>query len=603
MISYRVSLHNPEAHLFRVSLWIPQPKVAGQIINMPAWIPGSYMIRDFAKSVVTLNASSNGKPVQFKKLDKQRWQFAPVDDGLEIEYEVYAWDLSVRSAHLDTTHGYFNGTSLFFRVEGLSSESCKVEMQRPEGASYNSWQLATTLPVSNCREDGFGEYQAESYEQLIDHPVEIGDFTRGQFEVANTLHKLVISGRHRSDMTRIEKDLGRICKTHIEMFGELPAMDQYLFQVMAVGDGYGGLEHCNSTSLVCKRDDLPYQNQQEMSDGYRQFLGLCSHEYFHLWNVKRIKPEVYRTAELSQEVYTSLLWAFEGITSYYDDLALVRSGVIDEKSYLELLAQTISRVIKGSGRHKQTVSESSFDTWTKFYKQDENAPNAIVSYYAKGALVALALDLTIRKRTGSKCSLDDVMCILWQRFGVTGKGVGERDIEQIACEVAGADMGGFFDLALRSTDDLPLESLLSDMGVVYKQQPASSPKDRGGFADTEQAEKLPGVALGAAFKSDEGGVRLTFVYDDGAAQRSGLASGDLLVAIDGLRANSDNIESLLNCYSVGERLQVTAFRRDELMTFTLAAQRAPADTCYLALSDDQNAARQRCGWLKTASDD
>ncbi|MCP3662095.1 MAG: M61 family metallopeptidase [Gammaproteobacteria bacterium] len=603
MISYRVSLHNPEAHLFRVRLWIPQPKVTGQIISMPAWIPGSYMIRDFAKNVVTLNASSNGKPVQFKKLDKQRWQFFPVDDGLEIEYEVYAWDLSVRSAHLDTTHGYFNGTSLFFRVEGLSSESYKVEVQRPEGASYNSWQLATTLPVSNCRDDGFGEYQAESYEQLIDHPVEIGDFTRGQFEVANTQHKLVITGRHRSDVTRIEKDISRICKTHIEMFGELPTMDHYLFQVMAVGDGYGGLEHCNSTSLVCKRDDLPYENQQEMSEGYRQFLGLCSHEYFHLWNVKRIKPEVYRTAELSQEVYTSLLWAFEGITSYYDDLALVRSGVIDEKSYLELLAQTISRVIKGSGRHKQTVSESSFDTWTKFYKQDENAPNAIVSYYTKGALVALALDLTIRKRTGSECSLDDVMRILWQRFGVTGKGVGERDIEQIACEVAGADMDSFFDLALRSTDDIPLESLLSDMGVVYKQQPASNLKDRGGFAYTEQTEKSPGVVLGAAFKSDEGGVRLTSVYDDGAAQCSGLASGDLLVAIDGLRVNNKNIESLLNRYSVGEKLQVTAFRRDELMTFTLAAQRAPADTCYLALSDDPNAARQRCGWLKTASDD
>ncbi|MES9938833.1 MAG: peptidase M61, partial [Sedimenticola sp.] len=384
-ISYQVKPVSPEAHLFEVTLKIAEPDQQGQMLVMPSWILGSYMIRDFAKNLVTLTAQSGGQQVAWEKQDKQSWLFAPCGGELTVTYTIYAWDLSVRSAHLDTTHGYFNGTSLFLRVVGQEQQPCDVELLPPDGDAYVGWRVATTLQENMASYLGFGSYKAANYDELVDHPVEMGTFDYAEFDVAGVPHTIAITGRHDADMERLCSDLEVLCNSHIDMFGQLPEMDRYLFQVMAVGDGYGGLEHRSSTSLICKRTDLPKRGEEKVTKGYRQFLGLASHEYFHLWNVKRIRPEAFRTADLSKEVHTRLLWAFEGITSYYDDLSLIRTGRIEAESYLELLAQVITRVQRGSGRRKQSLSDSSFDAWTKFYKQDENAPNAIVSYYAKGA--------------------------------------------------------------------------------------------------------------------------------------------------------------------------------------------------------------------------
>ncbi len=471
MIHYQVQPVSPQAHLFEVVLRIARPAPEGQVLTLPAWIPGSYMIRDFARNIVTLHASSGGKRVAAEKTDKQTWRCAAANGELEVSYQVYAWDLSVRAAHLDTTHGYFNGTSLFLKVVGQEHVGCSVEILPPEGEAYRNWRVATTLPVDGAEHLGFGRYRAADYEELVDHPVEMGAFTFVSFEAAGTPHEIAITGRHQADTERLCRDLQAICEYQIGLFGELPPMERYLFQVLAVGDGYGGLEHRSSTSLICKRTDLPRADDKEVSEGYREFLGLCSHEYFHLWNVKRIRPAVFRQADLSSEVYTRLLWAFEGITSYYDDLALLRSGRIDRQSYLDLLARMITRVLRGSGRLKQTLEESSFDAWTKFYKQDENAPNAIVSYYAKGALVALALDLTIRRHSGGEQSLDDLMRALWRRHGREDIGVGEGDIEALAAEISGADLSGFFDQALRGTADLPLKELLGNCSCVRRVTP------------------------------------------------------------------------------------------------------------------------------------
>jgi len=242
---------------------------------------------------------------------------------------------------------------------------------------------------------------------------------------------------------------------------------------LAVGDGYGGLEHRASTALICARSDLPVKGKAALSDGYRTYLGLCSHEYFHTWNVKRIKPAAFAPYDLQNENYTSLLWLFEGFTSYYDDLFLVRSGVIDTDAYLKLVAKTVNGVLRGTGRRKQSVAESSFDAWVKYYRQDENAPNAIVSYYTKGSLVALALDLTIRSETNGKKSLDDVMRALWQTCGRRfyardgGKGIAEDEVETLFNEVTGLKLKRFFDRYIRGTDDLPLEQLLAPFAVTY----------------------------------------------------------------------------------------------------------------------------------------
>ena len=575
---------------------IASPSPEGQRVSLPAWIPGSYMIRDFARNIVTIEGRSEGKPVALEKLDKQTWQAAPCSGVLELHYTVYAWDLSVRSAHLDTTHGYFNGTSVFLRVHGQDEQPCSVELLPPQGESYSQWRVATTLPALDAAAYGFGFYSAADYDELIDHPVEMGDFTLIEFEACGIPHAMALTGRHYADIERLKRDLTRICEYNISLFGEAP-FERYLFQTMVVGNGYGGLEHRSSTSLLCSRDDLPRPGDETVSDNYRGFLGLCSHEYFHSWNVKRIKPAAFLPYDLAQEVHTPLLWAFEGFTAYYDDISLVRCGLIPAQSYLELLGQTITRVIRGSGRLKQSVSESSFDAWTKFYKQDENGPNAIVSYYTKGSLVALALDLMLRNQSDGKRSLDDVMRTLWQRHGKPHVGVSPAQMEALVAEVFGSELGDFFDKALRGTEDLPLAELFKLVGVDYRLRTATSNSDKGGKAGKENGETP--LALGVRYGSDPLGAKLLNVFDGSAAQTAGLAAGDIVVAVDGLRATQESIEKLLAFHRAKSSVVMHAFRRDELMEFTVPIRQAPLDTCYLVAeetaSDTQLLLRR--GWL------
>ncbi len=600
MNRYQIRPSAPNAHIFSIKLSIPQPDPAGQRLALPAWIPGSYMIRDFARNIIAPSASCNGEAVAAIKIDKQTWERGPCNGELEIQYQVYAWDLSVRSAHLDTTHGYYNGTSVFLKVLGQEAISCKVVIQPPEGGEFSEWRVATTLARKQAEHLGFGSYRADSYEELIDHPVEMGNFTLAGFEVNGTPHEIAITGRHNCDMERLCRDLQKICETHVEMFGELPQMERYLFQVMAVGDGYGGLEHRSSTSLICNRGDLPQPGVDKVTDGYRQFLGLCSHEYFHLWNVKRIRPAVFKSADLSCEAHSKLLWAFEGITSYYDDLALVRSGLIEVDGYLELLGQSITRVMRGSGRLKQTVLESSFDAWTKFYKQDENAPNAIVSYYTKGALIALALDLTIRCESSDQKSLDDVMRALWRKHGKSDLSVGEADVETLATEVTGLNLVTFFDTALRSVDDLPIDGLLGTVAIGYALYPATGSKDRGGMKSDDSEPLKPKPDLGVVHRADTAGARITTVHDDGAAQEAGLSAGDVLIALDGIKVTSDKLDQQLACHKIGEKLQAHAFRRDELMQFEVKMKPAQPNTCGLWRMSDPPVSRQQRqqDWLR-----
>lgn len=594
-IHYRILPSSPEAHLFEITLTVQRPAADGQVVSLPAWIPGSYMIRDFARNIVWLKAYCDGAELAVRKLDKQTWQCAPCQGPLEIRYEVYAWDLSVRSAHLDTTHGYYNGSSVFLRVHGQDGQPCGVQILPPEGGAYAEWRVATTLPRAGAALWGFGAYQAADYDELIDHPVEMGHFDVIEFEACGVPHAMTLTGRHRADQARLARDLKTVCEYHIHLFGEPAPMSRYLFQVMITGDGYGGLEHRSSTSLLCSRDDLPRAGEDAVSEGYRSFLGLCSHEYFHTWNIKRIKPVVFQPYDLSREVHTPLLWFFEGVTSYYDDLALVRSGLISRDSYLELLGQTVTRVLRGSGRLKQPVADSSFDAWTKFYKQDENAPNAVVSYYTKGSLIALALDLTLRNTGDGGVSLDDVMRTLWQRHAT--QGVTEEGLERLISEVAGVDLSAFFRQALRGTDDLPLAELLATCGIDYRLRPADSSGDKGGKPGGKNGK--PRIVLGVRTGDDAGGAKLLNVFDGGAAQQAGLAAGDVVIAVDGLRVSNGSLDRVITSYAPGDSVQVHAFRRDELMTFTVVLQTAAADTCYLADLEAPDAPQQqRCdAWL------
>lgn len=573
-VHYTIVPKDLAGHLFNVTATVAAPDPQGQQFSLPAWIPGSYMIREFARNIVRIRAESNGTEVALTKLDKHSWKAAPVAGPLTLHYEVYAWDLSVRAAHLDQTHGFFNGTSVFLRAHGQEGTAHHVDIQRPADPATKNWRVATSLPELQAKRYGFGTYAAADYDELIDHPVEMGDFALGGFTAHGIRHDIVITGRVPNlDMARLEQDLKAICETQIAFFEpktKKAPMDRYVFLTMAVGDGYGGLEHRASTALICSRADLPTTaapKTAEPNEGYTKFLGLCSHEYFHTWNVKRIKPAVFAPYDLQVENYTPLLWLFEGFTSYYDDLMLVRSGIISESTYFKLLGKTVASVLRGSGRTKQSIAESSFDAWSKYYRQDENAPNAIISYYTKGSLVGLAFDLTIRAKTGGAKSLDDVMLALWERCGRDfyeggARGVTEQEVEALFDEVAGVRLKSIFERYIRGTEDIPLAKLYAPFGIkVTEERKSSKP------------------SLDAGIGRDAAGAKLTQVHEGGAAHQAGLSAGDIVIAVDGLRVNGtpSNLEQLFARYRVGDKVTVHAFRRDELMAFdvTLQGDRVP----------------------------
>ncbi len=593
---YRIAAIDPCAHLFEVHCTVVDPDPDGQAFRLPVWIPGSYLVREFARHFVSVRAETSEGAVNIVKAAKDCWRLAPCSTPLTVVAKVYAFDLSVRAAYLDSSRGYFNGSAVFLCPEGRANRRCLVEIATPPANVEGDWRVATSLTPRSITAAGFGSYSAENYDELIDHPVEMSDFASAAFEAGGVRHEIALSGRQRADRERLTRDLARICQWHCDLFGGAPDSPapflRYLFQVAVVGDGYGGLEHRSGTSLLCRRDDLPQPGAGAIGEDYRRFLGLASHEYFHAWNVKRIKPAAFLPYDLGRENYTRQLWAFEGITSYYDDLALLRSGVIDAASYLELLGRTISAVLRNPGRHLQSVAESSFDAWIKYYRQDENTPNAVVSYYAKGSLVALALDLTLRQR-GS--SLDSLLRLLWTRYGQTGVGVPEDGIAALACELGGPDLGDFFARYVNGTDELPLAELLASVGVVYRLRAATGANDEGGKPAVATSPRATlGVKIGGSSE-----VKLLHVYNNGAAERAGLAAGDIVVAIDGLRASADAIERLLTQRRAGEALTLHAFRRDELRVVTLTLDAAPEDRCWLTLADDLNveALAARAAWL------
>lgn len=593
-IFYAIRPASPSAHLFHVTCRVEHPDPQGQRFMLPVWIPGSYMIREFARNIVRITALAGGRRTELEKIDKHTWRAAPAS-RIELAYEVYAWDLSVRAAHLDQTHGFFNGTSVFLLPIGHENEPCSVDILPPAGAP-TTWRVATGLqPARGTRRLGFGTYEAANYDELIDCPVEMGDFELGRFNVLDVPHEIVITGRvPKLDLPRLTTDLARLCEAQVRMFeprtGKAP-FNRYTFLTMALGDSYGGLEHRNSTALVTKREGLPFVGMTDSTEAYRNFLGLASHEYFHSWNIKRIKPAAFVPYDLARENHTRLLWAFEGFTSYYDDLLLTRARLISEAQYLTGLAKTLTTVTQRSGRLKQSVAQSSFDAWIKYYRQDENAPNSVVSYYQKGSLIGLALDLSIRAQTRGRRSLDDVMRLLWKQWKVAGedyRGVAEDAFVAAVQAATGVSLGREIVEWTEGTRDPDYRALFAPFGIHCVQRPDV---DAAHFA-----------MLGIKTATVSGECRLANVFDSSPAQAAGLSADDVLVALDELRVTPANLDTLLSRYAAGDRVQIIAFRRDVLMRFDvkLAAEAPMKFVLEVDTNCGADARKMREGWLAQA---
>ncbi|MFN3436410.1 MAG: M61 family metallopeptidase [Acidovorax sp.] len=504
-VHYRIEPSDLNAHLFTVTLTVAKPK-ALQEVSLPVWIPGSYLVREFSKNLQQLKAQQGKHDTPLTQLDKHRWQAqCAAGKPLVLTYAVCAYDNSVRTAWLDASRGFFNGTSLCLRVHG--AETLRHTMEIVSTPAMAGWSAITGLTAVKTDKHGFGLYGASGYDELVDCPVEMGLFWMGRFTAGGVSHRFVVAGAAPSfDGKRLLADTQKICETAIRFWhgdGKAP-FKSYLFMLNAVGDGYGGLEHRNSTALICGRRDLPRVGEAKAPEGYTTLLGLISHEYFHTWNVKRLRPAEFASYDYTRENYTELLWFFEGFTSYYDDLLLCRAGLIDQATYLKLITKTINQVLQTPGRAVQTVAQASFDAWVKYYRQDENTPNATVSYYTKGSLVALCLDLALRRE--GKTTLDDVMRALWMRCAAGP--MQEADLRAVLLDLAGRPFDSELDQWVHSTEELPLLALLAAHGVTLR-------------AETPQLAQRLGLRV-----TENHSVQIKSVLRGGAAEKAGLAPGD-----------------------------------------------------------------------------
>lgn len=546
-VRYDVRTASLGGHRFGVQIRIEQP-AATQRVSLPAWIPGSYLIREFARHLRPMHAAQGRTERACTQIDKSTWDIdCDPRRPLVLRYEVYAFDNSVRTAWLDSERGFFNGSSLLLRVHGHEEAPQELTVHAPR--ERRDWQLATAMTPVDIDAQGFGRYQAADYAELIDHPVELGAFWSGDFTAGGVPHRFVVAGAPASfDGARLLRDAQKICEAAIRFWhgAGKPPFKHYLFMLNAVGEGYGGLEHRASTALICARRDLPRHDSPasaaRLGDGYVTLLGLISHEYFHAWNVKRLRPAEFTRYDYQSENYTRLLWFFEGFTSYYDDLLLRRAGLIDDAAYLKLLTKTVNQVLQAPGRHVQSVAQASFDAWVRYYRPDENTPNSTISYYTKGALVALCFDLTLRAE--GRTTLGDVMRALWRRCA--GGPMTEGDFADTLAELAGRRFDTEIADWVHGTGELPLRALLEAQGVRVLEEPS-------------QLAQTLGLRV-----AEDGGITVKVVLDGGPAADAGLAAGDEWLGVE------------LPAEKPGTPVAWRLTRLDELPLYAGAARRVTA---------------------------
>ncbi len=575
-VRYQLELADLAGHYLDVCLELQPNDPTPIILSLPAWIPGSYMIRDFARHILDIRAEDQTGALSLQQLDKQSWQLTPRGLKVTVRYRVYAFDLSVRANYLSSEIAVINPAATCLQVVGQENLPHLVQLKR--GEAPRAWQVATGLPrAATTSPLQFGDYRAEHYAQLIDCPMLAGVLEMASFTIDNVPHHFVLCGAVATDIERITRDLLPLCQAQKQVFGALPAdLQEYWFLTWAVDQGYGGLEHRNSTLLLCNRFDLPNPRlPDEFSEEYQNFLALCSHEYFHTWWVKRARPKCYLDHQLQAEQYSTQLWLYEGFTSYYDDLSLLRTGQLTMEQYLTGLAKTISRLQRGPANLRQSLADSSFNAWTRFYRQDENAVNAVVSYYAKGALLAFCLDAALQHRG---LTLDGLMSLCWQQFGQAETGSDDdlwfRLLQQYGQSTQLTDQVRSW---VNGAVALPLAEAAATLGLQLSWRQSEHQHDLSG----EKTLVLPSVEPGFHYEAKPEGLFLSAVRNGSAAHRAGFSSGDLLIAMENLKASEQTFKQMLLRAAPGDTLNCFVFRQQRLISIPWQLEAVPANVAVL----------------------
>ncbi|UKN02760.1 PDZ domain-containing protein [Paracrocinitomix mangrovi] len=537
-IDYQLGMKTPNSHYFQVEMYVSDFKAKELEVKMPVWAPGSYLVREFAKSVNLVTAKDeNGKDLEVTKTNKNTW-IIPTKKvkKVTISYEVYAFELSVRTSFLDDSHGYVNGTSMFMYVAGEKDASGTLAI-KPH-ASFS--KISTAL-----KSEGNNTFSYENYDQLVDCPIEIGNQEIFTFDAGGVKHTVAMYGEGNYHIPTLQRDMAKIVEAETKVFGQNPNKE-YLFIVHNLTVPSGGLEHKSSTTLEVNR--WTYEGS-----AYLGFLSLVAHEYFHLWNVKRIRPKALGPFDYDNENYTDLLWVMEGFTSYYDELILRRAGFYSEEDYIGKLIGTINYVESQPGNKVQPVAHASFDAWIKAYRHNENSVNTTISYYSKGQILAAMLDLYIINKFNAEKSLDNFMQKLWSDFyGKDGSGFTEDEFKKTLEDFLGENMDWFFDPYVYGTETVDYMKFFNGVGLKLVQSRAKV-----------------NASLGVSTSNQGGKLIVNTVYAGSAAEQQGISVNDEIIAVDGYRVDQEELSGIIGRKEVGDPIEVILSRDNIIKNYTI----------------------------------
>ena len=572
-VDYTLRMSKPQNHYFEVEMVVSDVKSAEFEIKMPVWAPGSYLVREFAKNVNLVKAKNEkGENLVVQKTTKNTWKIAKGNaKKVTINYEVYSFELTVRTSFLDLTHGFVSGSGIFMYVDELKNKTGNLTVV--PHASFK--KVTTSLPQKSEGTTGDGSHQFtfESYDQLADCPIEIGNHALFDFTAAGVKHTVAMYGEGNYEVNRLQKDMAKIVETTTQVFGENPNKS-YVFIIHNVVNGQGGLEHTNSTTLSVNR--WTYQGAS-----YNDFLSLVAHEYFHLWNVKRIRPVELGPFNYDEENYTSLLWVMEGFTSYYDELLLLRAGFYTKEQYIQKLSSALNYVEGSEGTRVQPVAHASFDAWIKAYRPTENSANTTMTYYSRGGVLAAILDAKIITKFNGKKNLDDFLKKLYADFyKKLNRGFSEKEFEKALSDFMDEDMSAFFAEYVNDTKVPNYTEIFKPVGLAVTY--AGNPKPN----------------FGASFTTSNGKTTVRSIRANSAAENAGLSVNDEIIGLNGYRIDASALEGSLAATLEGEPIDLLISRDDILFEIKAKMGVYERPSYRVELMNDPKSAKLQAIWLK-----